>query len=46
MTQEVPAQNESCVAALAVPPSASRPMSLVVLSEARRTWYRLPLYEP
>jgi hypothetical protein len=38
MTHEVPAQNESCVAAFATPPSASSPTSLVVLSDERLTW--------
>ena len=33
----VPAQNASCVAALAKPPAPKTPMSLVVLSEARVT---------
>ena len=46
MTQVVPAQNESCAAALAYPPALSTPMSRVVLSEARRTWYSGPLYAP
>jgi hypothetical protein len=38
MTQVVPVQKVSWVAALAVPPVASRPMLRVVLSEERRTW--------
>src|SRR5581483_4950342 len=44
MTHVVPAQKESCVAALATPPGASNPMSRLVLSDARRTWYRFPAY--
>ena len=44
MTQLVPAQKESCAAASAYPPTLSTPMSLVVLSEARLTWYSGPLY--
>jgi hypothetical protein len=43
MTQVVPAQNESWVAALAAPPAASGEMLVVVLSEARLTWYSGPL---
>jgi hypothetical protein len=46
MTQAVPAQNESWVAALAAPPALRTAMFRVVLSDERRTWYRLPLYEP
>ena len=42
MTQVVPAQNESCVAAFAAPPAARTPMFLVVLSDERRTWYSEP----
>jgi hypothetical protein len=38
MVHPVPAQNESCAAALATPPAESTPMSLNVLSEARCTW--------
>jgi hypothetical protein len=37
-THAVPVQNESWVAALAVPPAVSTPMSRVVLSDERRTW--------
>ena len=43
MTQVVPAQKESCVAALATPPALSGQMLVVVLSEARLTWYSGPL---
>ena len=43
MTQVVPAQKESCVAALATPPALSGLMLGVVLSEERRTWYSGPL---
>ena len=46
MTQFVLAQNASCAAASATPPSLSTPMSLVVLSDERRTWYSGPLYAP
>ena len=38
MTQDVPAQNESCAAASAAPPGVRTPMFLVVLSDERRTW--------
>ena len=44
ITQDVPAQNESCAAAFATPPADSSPMFAVVLSEERRTWYSGPLY--
>jgi hypothetical protein len=37
ITQLVPAQNESCAAALATPPALSGAMSRVVLSDARLT---------
>jgi hypothetical protein len=37
-THEVPAQNESWVAAFAVPPGLRTLMSRLVLSEVRRTW--------
>src|SRR5262245_21348451 len=40
----VPAQNASCAAASAGPPALTNPMSRVVLSDDRRTWYRAPLY--
>jgi hypothetical protein len=43
ITHEVPAQNESCAAALAKPPALSVPMSVVAPSDARLTWYSLPL---
>ena len=43
MTQVVPAQNESWVAALATPPALSGEMFVVALSEERRTWYSEPL---
>jgi hypothetical protein len=46
MVHVVPVQKLSCVAELAKPPGLSTPMSLVVLSEARVTWYKLPLYAP
>jgi len=42
----VPAQNESCAEALANPPALRVPMSVVAPSDARLTWYSLPLYEP
>ena len=45
MTQVVLAQNESCTAALAYPPTLSTPMSRVVPSDARLTWYSEPLYD-
>ena len=35
----MPEQNESCAAASATPPALSTPMSRVVLSEERLTWY-------
>ncbi len=38
MTQVVPAQNESCAVASAVPPAPRTPMFRVVLSDERRTW--------
>jgi hypothetical protein len=44
-TQEVPAQKASWAAASAYPPRLRTPMFLVALSDERRTWYRLPLYE-
>ena len=37
-TQVVLLQNESWAAAFAYPPALSRPMFVVALSEARRTW--------
>jgi len=37
ITQVVPAQNESCAAALAKPPAVRVPMSMVALFDARRT---------
>jgi hypothetical protein len=37
ITQVVPAQNESCAAASAVPPALNTPMFRVVLSDDRRT---------
>ncbi len=43
MTQVVPAQKESWVAALATPPALSGLMLVVALSEERRTWYSGPL---
>jgi hypothetical protein len=43
MRQLVLAQNESWAAALATPPGLSTPMSRVVLSEERFTWYSGPL---
>jgi hypothetical protein len=43
MTQLVPEQKESCVAALATPPALSGEMFVVPLSEARLTWYSGPL---
>src|SRR6202142_3361823 len=46
MVHVVPVQKVSCVAESAKPPGFSTPMSFVVLSEARVTWYRLPLYAP
>jgi hypothetical protein len=36
--QVVPAQNESCRAALATPPAVNGVMFFVVLSDARLTW--------
>ena len=42
MTHVVPEQNEFWVAALAAPPALSGSMLVVVLSEARRTWYSGP----
>ena len=39
ITQVVPEQNESWVAALTTPPALSTPTSRVVLSEERLTWY-------
>src|SRR5262245_21959078 len=44
MTHVVLVQKESCDAALAYPPTARTPMLRVVLSDARRIWYRFPLY--
>jgi hypothetical protein len=44
MRQVVLAQNASWAAASTTPPALSRPMSRVVLSDARRTWYSGPLY--
>ncbi len=38
ITQLVPEQKESCAAESATPPALTTPMSLVVLSEERRTW--------
>jgi hypothetical protein len=46
MVQFVPVQKVSCTAALAKPPGVRTAMSLVVLSEARLTWYKFPLYAP
>ena len=46
MVHVVPVQKVSCVAEFAKLPGLSTPMSLVVLSEARVTWYKLPLYAP
>ena len=43
MTQVVPAQNESCAAALATPPALRGLMLVVALSDARLTWYSGPL---
>ena len=43
MTQLVPEQKESCVAALATPPALSGEMFVVALSEERLTWYSGPL---
>ena len=43
ITHVVPAQNESCAAALASPARGEAPMFLVVLSDERRTWYSVPL---
>ena len=43
MTQLVPAQNESCAAALATPPALSGLMLVVAPFEARLTWYSGPL---
>jgi len=37
ITQVVPAQNESCAAALTVPPTLNNPMSWTALSRDRRT---------
>jgi len=42
MVHVVPAQNESCVAALAYPPAASVPMFVVAPFDARLTWYSGP----
>jgi hypothetical protein len=44
MRQVVPAQKESCAAALATPPALSGLMSRVVLSDERLTWYSEPVY--
>jgi hypothetical protein len=38
IVQYVPAQNESCAAALAYPPALSVPMFVVAPSELRLTW--------
>src|SRR5690349_11265337 len=46
ITHEAPAQNASCAAASAIPPGDSTPMSRVMLSEERLTWYSGPRYEP
>jgi hypothetical protein len=46
IVQDVPEQNESWTDVSARPPGARRGMSLVVRSEARRTWYKLPSYDP
>jgi hypothetical protein len=43
MVHVVPAQNESCAAALAKPPALRVPMSVVPPFDARLTWYSLPL---
>jgi hypothetical protein len=43
MTQVVPAQNESCAAALATPPALSGLMFVVAPFEERLTWYSGPL---
>ncbi len=43
MRHVVPVQNESWAAASATPPALSTPMSRVVPSEERFTWYRDPV---